>query len=438
MGFIRAAVLVFAAFLIACNSDDDGKPAKVHHTGCEASMTKCDIEETACVESLLDLAACTREDDTPPVPEIVRITTAEFADMLRHNAEDMGYGPTPWDSLLPKLQLLPEGQSTVDAAVDMTSQSVSAFYHLKNKNITIITDTSVESDIDKMYVVLHELTHYLQDRKSDLSALHESAGPTSDEHISLDALIEGEAVANSSRGLTLLMRIAPQGIRWDRFYNSLDESLFAEIAKSKAPLLAAGQFLPYGIGGRYVSDLWSDDHREDVDALFEEWPHAFSDWMLAETWNPIPASKPKLTCAPPRAPDGFSVYELDSFGAAGAFALLSAAGEMDLDLASKLRNDAFAVYVENAGMDEPSKARAIGVWRLRFSDAATLAQFKAAIADLDLDTQTFKDELAIRVSSDPSLTQLTGDALKGCPQLEDLQPMMPDSDLPAGVRQIFH
>ena len=436
MHFSRTSAFIGTAVLLACGGDDD-TPKKVSHPGCEATMTECDIGKDSCVESLLDLAACVREDDTPPLPAIQRITSAEFADMLRNTAEEMGYGPTPWDSLLPKLKLLPAGQSTLDASIDVSSQSVAAFYHLINKDITIITDTNIEDDIDKMYIVLHELTHYLQDRESDLSGLRESTGNTSDEQISLSALIEGEAVVNSSRGLTLLMRLAPQAVGWERFYDSLERSLFDEIQQSNAPLLAARQFLPYGVGGRYVSDVWSDDNREDVDLLFEEWPHAFADWMLAETWNPVDNKKQKLTCAPPLAPNGFSLYEVDSFGASGAFALLAAAKDIDRELASELRNDAFAVYIDDAGMSAPSEARAIGVWRLQFSSASVAADFLDAIATLDLDTRTFGNAIAIRVSSDASIQALTGEALDACPKLEDLKPMMRDSDLPAGVRQIF-
>lgn len=436
MHFSPTSAFIGAALLLACGSDDD-TPKKVRHTGCEASMTECDIGKDSCVESLLELAACVREDDMPPLPAIQHITSAEFADMLRSTAEEMGYGPSPWDSLLPKLKLLPAGQSTLDASIDVSAQSVAAFYHVISKDITIVTDTSVEDDIDKMYLVLHELTHYLQDRETGIEMLRSSGGTTSDEQISLSALIEGEAVVNSSRGLTLLMRLAPQAVNWTRFYDALQKSMFDDVQQSSAPLLAARQFLPYGIGGQYVSDLWSDDNREDVDLLFEEWPHAFADWMLAETWKPIDNTKQKLKCAPPLAPAGFSVYALDSFGASGAFALLAAAKEADPDLAAELRNDAFAVYVETAGMSAPSEARAIGVWRLQFSSASVAADFLDAIASLDLDTRTFGNEIAIRVSSDASIEALTGDALDACPKLEDLKPMMRDSDLPASVRQIF-
>lgn len=433
------ATFTLIALFAACGDDDDNRPIASGQL-CEFTETQCDVEEPSCLQSLLDLAACVRENDSAPLPEVHRVTSDELAEQLRGEAEAMGLGPTPWDALLPKLQLLPVGEGTLDSSIELFSKSVAAFYHQKSKDITIVTDSGLQGDTNKMFVMLHELTHYLQDRASDLQALQERAGDSTDEHISLDALIEGEAVVNSTHALIRVMERAPQTFSWERFFDSLDESAFDEVNHSASPLFAAMQVLPYSVGGRYVAQIWEDYSRSQVDDLFDAWPAAFCDWMTASTDEPTKTLHEPLDCAPPLAPEGFSLYEVDSFGSAGALALLAAAtGDADAKLAASLRNDAFAVYVEGAATGATSAARSIGVWRLRFASSAATAQFVDELEPLDLEMQTFGKELAIRVSSEVSITELTGDALEACPKLEQLKPMKPESDLPSAVlRKIFH
>jgi hypothetical protein len=430
------AAFALIGLLAACGDDDPGPASRQR---CEVTQTRCDIEEPSCLQSLLDLAACVREDDSPPLPEVHLITSDELAEQLRSEAEEMGLGPTPWDALLPKLRLSPEDQSTIDASIVLHSKSVAAFYRDTSKDITIITDSDAGADIlEEMYLMLHELTHYLQDRESDLEALQDRAGDTSDERVSLNALIEGEAVVNSTEALILVMNRAPQAFNWERFFDSLDESLFEEVSDSSSPLLAAMQVLPYSVGGRYVARV-ALDGRSAVDELFDDWPRAFCDWMTTDVWNQADTLQQPLDCAPPLAPEGFSLYEVERFGSAGAFALLAAAGDIDAKLAASLRNDAFAVYVDSAEPSTPSEARSIGVWRLRFESSSATTQFVKAIVPLDLETQQFDEELTIRVTSDEAITQLGGKALEACPKLEDLKPMKPESGVPsAALRKIFH
>jgi hypothetical protein len=434
--WLRFSFFAFIGLSVACG-DDDGNPRVAARQGCDVEQEECDIEQTSCLESLLAFTACARDDKPGNLPPIHRITTEEFAQRLRDQAGEAGYDATPWDQLLPELSLQPAGQSSLDSEVGVLSTNVLAVYDDEQKDVTIITDTQASDPQDKMFTVMHELTHYLQDRSNDFSDMRKRAGTSTDARTSMAALIEGEATVNSTRALVYLMRRAPHTLDWLGFFDSLDESLMQSVESSESPLFAATQFLPYTVGGRFVQDVWGSDDRATVDGLFDEWPHALRDWVQGPPWEAGSSTQQPLDCGPPLPPDGYKVYSVESFGVAGAFALLAAAGRGDLALAAKLQADAFAVYIDRAEAETPSTAKnVVGVWRLRF-DSGQVARFADAISALDLDTTTFKNELVIRVQPDATGAVVNDAALATCPKLKELEPMRSDSSLPATVRQLF-
>lgn len=435
---LRLAILVIVGLCVGCERDDDGKPRTVSSHTCYAEQTECDIEETSCLESLLELTACAREDDTPDLPEVQRISTADFAQRLRDEAQEKGLESSPWDRLLPELSLQPKGESAVDSAVDVLAESVVAFYDSDTKAVTLLTDTRVKDPLQKMDVVMHEFTHYLQDRTSDFSDLRKRAGSSSDAHAALLALIEGEATVNSTRGVVYLMQRAPHTLNWQLFFDSFEDNLVEMVEASDAPLYAAMQFLPYVVGSRFIGDLWSTDDRSMVSPMFDAWPHSLRDWMVGLPWKTGSTTQKPLDCGPPLPAGGYTLYEMDSLGVSGAFALLVAAGHTDLELASALQNDVFAVYLDEAEASDPKNAtHVVGVWRLRF-DAGALEDFVDAIDSLGLETQTFKNELVIRVASDTSIAALKGDALAACPKLSDLKPIQSEAGLSNAIRRFMH
>ena len=437
----RLGVLVLiwvCGSVIGCGDDSD-EPSTARSRYCPAPDRPCDIEEEACVESLLDLAACERGDKAPRLPPIKSMTVEEFRELLRSEAEENGAGPTVWDAILPKLKLLPDDKPAVDSSIEIASTSVAAFYDDEAKDITVISDSDIEDDGDKAYIMLHELSHYLQDRQTDLHELFEGSKKSLDARMSLLALVEGEAVVNSTRGLVRMMGRSPRELDWERFFDVLDEGLAPDVTKDGSPLIAARQFLPYSVGGRYVARMWNTFGRASVEDLFEQRPEAFCDWMTPSRLRPESTLKEPLDCAPPLAPDGFELYGLDSLGSVGVYALLAAADVGDRSLAAQLRNDAFAVYIDEAAASEPSKAAAIAVWRLRFASGDAAKKFATQIEPLELAPHAFGEELAIRVSSSEALDALSGDALEACPKLDALKPMNEDSEVSNAVlRRIVH
>ena len=428
------ALLLVCSLTYACNSDDDDKTVPAQ--ACK-SQDLCDITEPSCVESLLELTACVRENDVPPLPDIEHLTSTEASARLASELMAEGaMATTPWDPALRALSLLPPGTSSIEAAVAQFIESVAAYYDPETKRVTILTDSAASTDtLSQMYVMSHELTHYIQDEEHDLLRMQDESESSTDRAVALSSLVEGDAVVTSTRVLIKLMNRSANNFAWENYFGVLQDDMLFQIEASPAPLAEAVQDLPYTVGGLAVAQRWKAQGREGVDELFETWPQAMTDWLDREL-DPEDSGVAPLACAPPLAPEGFTLYELDSFGSVGAFAMLVAAGAGDLDLAASLRSDAIALYVTDDA-EEPGSARVIAVWRLRFQSADRAQSFERALAGTSarLEIRRRGDELSIRASSDPEASALRGTTLDACPKLTELEPANETPDMPRAFRR---
>jgi hypothetical protein len=393
---------------------------------CPPTHYSCDIGQEDCAAGILDLTACVRGDEVPELPKINQLTGKQFGEQLRREAEQDDVGPSPWDPLLRALRLLPQGESSLDASIAQAVDSVAAFYDPETKEISVITDAGGENadPLDRMYVLSHEFTHFLQDRAHDLSQLDEQASASTDRQLALSMLVEGEAVVNSTRVVIRLMRHSADQFSFPRFFDALDESLLDSIRSAGSPLVASLQTLPYGVGGRYVAQVWDERGRGAVSKLFDAAPLTAADWLALDTAHPTASRSEPLDCAPPLAPPGFELYTLDHFGAAGVVAMLGSIDQLELDLPGELVDDAFALYVQE-GAEDPASAPVVGVWRLRFARAASSERFYQLFAGRGIGLRRAGSELLIRVSSDDAGAILQGSELEACPALEELVPKHP-------------
>lgn len=67
----------------ACDPDDDDGGRTATGSACKPKLTSCDIEDAACARSLLELTACIRDDDVPPLPKVQLQTAEEAVELLR-------------------------------------------------------------------------------------------------------------------------------------------------------------------------------------------------------------------------------------------------------------------------------------------------------------------------------------------------------------------
>jgi hypothetical protein len=431
----RELTLLLCLVSIGCGDDDSVDDSSLP---CPPTHYSCDIEQEECAAGVLDLTACIRGDDVPELPKIVRLTGREFGEQLRREAEEDDIGASPWDPVLRALRLLPVGENSLDAAIAEAEDSVAAFYDPETQEIGIITDAGSEraDPRERMYLLAHEFTHYLQDLEHDLEKLDDEASGSTDRRLALDMLLEGEAVVNSTRALLRLVRRSPADFSFGDFFDTLDESLFEGISEASSPLIATLQSLPYSVGGRYVAQVWEERDRRAVNQLFEAAPPTAADWLALDTDHPSDSRARPLDCAPPLPPEGFELYELDQLGAAGVLAMLASIGELELDLPGALVDDAFALYVEQGAAD-PASAKVIGVWRLRFRSTASSERFFALFEDRGIGLRRVGPELLIRVSSSEASALLQGSELEACPSLAELEPKRPTSSAPNAALKRF-
>ncbi|MEY4581030.1 MAG: hypothetical protein RL701_5733 [Pseudomonadota bacterium] len=426
--------------LIACGDDTAGSSGVAAQDPACSAPEPCEITERACVDGILKLTACERGEDAPPLPEMRSITQAEFRAELLEEARDQESAPRHWDAALQSLHLLPMGMSSMAADIDVTATGVAAYFDGETKHITIITDArtdeSADSDtsqVNAMYVVSHELTHYLQDREFPLDDLLEEHGQGLDGSMSVRALVEGEAVVNSTRVLARLSAVPSSNIRWSSVFASLDDSVLASVRASVTPFHTAVLILPYSIGTRYVAGVWTGYDHARVTSLFSDHPTSLLDWFGGYGAGRLkPTLVEPLACAPPLAPAGFKLVELDSFGVTGVIGLLAAAGEPDLTTPRDLRADAIAVYVRTGA--EPGPDSTLVVWRLRFSTEKAANAFAQRLPWDDVGRRVIGKELVLSAGPDVSRSALP-DAVNTCPKLTELKPQ--DSGVPIAAARFL-
>jgi hypothetical protein len=409
-----------ALWICACGDDDRGV-APVSSAGTEEcdSIAICDIAEMKCVQSVLEATSCERGDETPPLPETRSLDAAAVEAELVAKALAAGRSAHgAFDAGLRRLHLLSPGESSIESQVHATVAAIAAYYDPETMGITIIEDATDEEDDTRMYLLSHELTHYLQDRDHMLDQLLEDHSQSSDQRIAIKALIEGEALVNSTRFLVRLARRSPRNLQWDSVFDMVDAATLEEIKATSSPLSAAALNLPYTIGGRYVAEVWDDYDRDHVEGLYETPPLALIDWLSGYgDGRPNPTQIEALDCAPPLAPDGWQLAALDSLGVTGIVALMGATGSSSLRLAEDLVGDALAVYVRGDAAPESS----VLIWRLRFRTADAARGFEIRLPWGDVHRDVKGRELTLSVGPDISRDAgLVG--FDGCPRLSELTP----------------
>jgi hypothetical protein len=450
---------VIVAIAMAGCGDDDAPPFQ--HGSIDARcplVAECDITAARCQQAVLEATACERRQDAPAPPVVRTLARSQLgaeyrADAEREASDDAPsnlLGAGPWDAALAALHLLPVGTGVVEASIDDAVDNVAAYYDPRDKRLTIIEDSAAADRLSAMYILSHELTHYLQDDALDLTRMQQEAGATTDSQMALTALVEGDAMVTSVRVAVRLQGGSARNVLWDDTFASMQQSVLATIERSTAPLITAANGLPYPVGGRYVSSAWNGGStgtaewygsRERVDDLFGTPMRSLADVLSGYPGQtPTTTQREMLDCAPPEPPAGFQLAGIDHLGATGALALLAAGGRADLELAGGTRGDLIALYhaADTAAGSEAESA--LVAWRLRFDSALTASQFLQRIAPLELAAQGFEREVLITAGTGADNPLLA--ATVSCPNPDDFASaarsvsMMPGGGLPVlhGVR----
>jgi hypothetical protein len=355
--------------------------------GCEKfSYQTCDILESDCQSELFGLVACLRGEsaaaDGPPPVSL--LTEAEATQLLQSEPEPAADAVPEGDFAagvrgLELLGLVDPGViSTPSDVIDVTIQSVAAFYQPSTRAVVIIDRGEPLSDLDADATLAHEFVHALQDRRHDLGSFGGDAESDSDRALAVTSVVEGEAMLYQ-----LLLMLAYNGVDLKRAnYSGMFQALVAQgeqlAASASSPMVTAGSIFPYTYGARYMGERWLQGSHEALDQIYDAPPQSSLEVMWQGSGN-MPALESFDVMPAPL--DGYRFVADDVAGAWVMFTrLLDLWSGVDgvaplRTLASQWRGDRFWVYQSQGGAPDTAV-----VWWIDWSDAVSAAQFAELFA----------------------------------------------------------
>ena len=200
------------------------------------------------------------------------------------------------EKVLKKTGLLPEKIDYQKSVIDLMTEQVQGFYDPEERMLFIASWLPMS---DQEPVMIHEITHALQDQHFDLQArFHSFRNMDNDDYLlAQQSLFEGDATV-----LALQYTIEP----FKRHFSELPDLAFImetqmEAEMSKSPVLSATpQFLreslifPYGYGASFLQAIWKQNPSwEAINKIYSDPPTSTEQIMHPEKYygtrdNPKP------------------------------------------------------------------------------------------------------------------------------------------------------
>ncbi len=317
----------------------------------------------------------------------------EVAESFR---EDMPAGALrSLESALKAFGLIPETLDLAAFLPRLLTQQIAGYYDPEEKALSLVRreggvlaghekDIGLDAQRAEDMVLVHELTHALQDQHFDLAAFVKTSDPMSDEATARQALVEGDA--------TLTMMNALVGVPIEELPGAeglLDASMEASglwMAKGSGELLAEAPpyiretlLFSYLQGNLFCISVRQKGGQKLLDHAFRSDPPRSSEQILhPEKWHgrrddPVIVEWPDLSVALP----GFAKAAEGEMGELAIRILLREGLENEARAATAAAGwggDRFAVY-EKAG-------RRMLVWITEWDSAADAEELTAAIQEL--------------------------------------------------------
>jgi hypothetical protein len=329
---MRTLVLTLSACVVLGCGDDAAEPSRAcGEQGCSAECEQlrgdnCDILEADCRQRIFDAVVCVR--GTPgELPAVRTLTEDEYrAELIAENDADAGVDEPDdvWSTGLALVGLLDPQESAESASTDDLTEDVAGYYDPDTSSITLIDRDHPEDSDESQSLLAHELVHALQDQEMGLIELGDRTGHSYDAYYARRCLTEGEATLYEELALELL-----RGLPVDTGY--LDVSLAwrlkygrREVAITRSPVSSLWQ-LTYPVGTRFLADAWLAGGNAEVQGLYWGVPQSTIYWMhgydaFVERSGQL--VRP-LACNAARAPEGFELNDVTSFGSFAVYALLA-------------------------------------------------------------------------------------------------------------------
>jgi hypothetical protein len=424
----RRALLLTSLLLSAC----DDTPARV--------PLPCDVRTRVCQHSVFEATAETRKQRGARPPPVRIITRARLAEEYRDQLEREAQQPEDESDValrqmqegLSLLGLLPTDQSFEEAFVEQAVESIAAYYSSYSKSITIIADAAEDED-EATFTLAHEYVHALQDQREDLAGLRERFVTGTDDDAALNALVEGEATWLSIVTYRDAVRgEQPADIDATSIFASSLEATLEDIESAPAPLINAGELLPYALGGAGVAQRYLDRGVSAIEALFAAPPRTLLAWVDTPALRRVDleALPEPLDCGTPAPPDGYEVTLEDRLGLSGLLAAriaLGATAEQAYEAGAGWRADLVTGYASAAQPEAVAIA-----WRIRLQSASAAQELALAVNEGSSERRAaaLDSEVLVSAATDPTLLESWPDVSE-CPELERSQRRKAQSPLAA-------
>jgi hypothetical protein len=381
----RSAICLFCLWLVACDGDDPVPlqlPPRTPLPECpDASYEPCDIRERACQKGLNELAACMR--DAPPLRSLRMdvVSEAEYAAQVREGLKDLSDEYVVFHQALASLSLAPEVPPSDEDVVQSAVDWIGGFYSDEEKRVVIVDHGYPADSARTNLLLIHELTHALQDADFDLANWPADAPPaTFDSSLAQRSVIEGEASFYEYRAAPAFLGIDTARADFDSVFQEHLERLEQRNFDSSTPTDGSFITFPYAYGAEQAYAAWHHGGPRGTDALWAS-PPLTTQAVMA---NVLGVNEPQAAGVE-LAPLDFSVDGLDkdlalttvdTQGAWGlAIALERATEEEHDELATSWRGDRLSAVQTTAGA-------VLALWQIELDGAESASKVGAMLSRL--------------------------------------------------------
>jgi hypothetical protein len=365
---------------------------------CDAStgLTPCNIARESCQEDIYYALVRLRGDGYDPlagVPPINTVTLEDYRARLQAEADarkaaaeddppeeepdpDARKPVVPWDFALQVLGLVTPTTSSGQASVDNQVANVAAFYSSATASVTVIDRGNDRDDFFETSLLLHELTHALQDR--ELSGAFSDG--TTDSSLASRALTEGEATFYQHLANLEMLGENAEENAWHANYTNDLLGGRTHLPANKSPFYGVRWFI-YPLGARFLSDAWERGGNAGVRHAYATQPRHIAQYMTPHDEEHDarlrPVLNPALSCRVEAPGPTWQRPGLDRFGALIVYAFFTGAkipDEQAWPLAAGWGDDLIYVFFE------PEEELVLVSWRIRLADEHAA---QTAVAELE-------------------------------------------------------
>jgi len=191
-----------------------------------------------------------------------------------------------------KLGLIEAGVNLRDTVLALYSEQIAAFYDQKKKKLYSIRGLPFSEEFQKVLMV-HELTHVLQDQNFDLSTLPLDCKNNDDLALAALSLVEGDATLMFAQYMSEGARL---GLK----------DLFSSLTVGQKELIQAPRVIrknlmfPYTEGIRFVTGLFHEGGWAPVNRAYKDLPQSTEQILHPEKYSgkrddPVPISLPDFS-----------------------------------------------------------------------------------------------------------------------------------------------